>query len=238
MTMNGQGDGQSMNGQQTKSRWIFWLLGGCLLIVIVGVAAVAGLAYWGKKKVTTFVEEQTDPAKREQRTKELLGAQTLPPGYYAGVSLSIGLVRTAWLSDSPMSDENHYRERGFVFNESMRGGDAKPNIEKFVAGEHGNVIDEMSVRLRSDENLGTGTLEVNDQRLEYHARRGEVTHSNEAVPGVYSIVLIRCGDDRERWAAWFQRVPPSTPTADIPRAGSVIDEESIRAFFAHFHLCR
>lgn len=224
---------------RSSSRWIFWVLGGCLLVVVVVVGGIVGVFYWGKSKLTTYVEEQTDPAKREQRLKEMLGAQTLPPGYHAGVSISLGLARTAWLSDRPVAgEEAQYGERGFVFNEARRAGEAKAKVEQFATGEGGNVIDEMGVRMRSDETLGDGTVDVNGQRLRWYARRGEVTHSKEAVAGVYSVILIDCGDSRERWAVWFQRVPPGTPTNELPRAGSVIDENAIRTFFSHFRLCR
>lgn len=224
---------------RSSSRWIFWVLGGCLLIAVLVVGGIVGVFYWGKNKLTTYVEEQANPATREQRLKEMLGAQTLPAGYHAGASISLGLARTAWLSDRPMAgNEAQYGERGFVFNESMRAGEAKAKVEQFAEGEGGNVVDEMGVRMRSDEILDAGTLEVNGQRLRWYARRGEVTHSSEAVAGVYSVILIGCGDTRERWAVWFQRVPASTPTAEIPRDGSVIDENAIRAFFSHFRLCR
>ncbi|HVE71925.1 MAG TPA: hypothetical protein VNI54_11190 [Thermoanaerobaculia bacterium] len=222
----------------SSTKWVFWLLGGCLFLVVVIVGAIVGVYYWSKNKITTYVEEQTDPAKREQSLKELLGAQTLPPGYHAGISMNLGLARTAWLSDRPMGEEGLYGERGFVFNESMRAGDAKAKVEQFTDGEGGNLVDEMGVSMRSDEDLGRGSIEVNRQQLRWFARRGEVTHSDEAVPGVYSVVLIGCGDTRERWAVWFQRVPSTTATGDFARAGSVVDEAAIRQFFSHFNLCR
>lgn len=224
---------------RSSGRWIFWVLGGCLIVVLLVVGGIAGVYYWGKNKLTTMVEEQTDPAKREERLKEMLGAQTLPPGYHAGVNVSLGLARTAWLSDVPVSgEEAHFRERGFVYNETIRAGEQESEMEAFLAGKSGNVIEEMGVRLRSDELIDAGTLEVNGQRLQYFARRGEVTHDEQAIAGIYSVVTIRCADNRERWAVWFQRVPPSTPTAEIARPGSVIDESAIRAFFGHFRICR
>ena len=229
-----------LNPQPPKAstKWVFWLLGGCLFLVVIVVGGIVGVYYWGKSKVTTYIDEQTDPVKREQSVKRMLGAETLPPGYYAGVSVSLGVVRTTSLTDASPDDASKFRERGFVFNESMRAGEAKAKVEQFAEGEGGNVVEEMGVRMRSDEDLGRGALEVNGQNLRWYARRGEVTTSNEAIPGVYSVVLIGCGDSRERWAVWFQRVPPTTATSDFPRADSVVDENAIRHFFSHFHLCR
>lgn len=222
----------------SQSRWIFWLLGGCLLLVIVTVVGIAGVYYWTKNKLTTMVEEQTDPAKREQNLKKMLGAQSLPPGYHAGVNISLGLARTGWLSDKPIGDDNpRYDQRGFIFSESIRAGDEESDVEKFVAGKSGNVVEDMGTRLRSDETLGEGRLDVNGMQLHYYARRGEVVQEQQAVPALYSVATIGCPDRRDRWAVWFQRVEPSVSTADIARPGSVIDESAIRAFYSHFRLC-
>jgi len=213
----------------SSAGWLLWLFGGCLLIVILIVAGVVGFFWWGKNKLTNIVEEQRDPVKREMRAKEMLGASALPPGYYAGMSINVGLAGTTSLSDMPMSGEQQqYGERGFIFNDSIRAGEGK--AEQFVKGQSGNTLDDSGVHLRSDEVLGDGTLEVNNQKLQWFARRGEVTHSDQAVPGQYSVILIRCSDDRERWAVWFQKLPSESPAP-------VTEGEGIREFFSHFHIC-
>ena len=224
--------------RSSRPTWIFWVLGGCLLFVMLIVGSIVGVYYWTKSKLTAMVEEQTDPVKREEGLKAMLGAQTLPPGYHAGVNISLGLARSARLSDKPMGDDNpRYEQRGFIYCDSIRAGETESTIEKFVAGKSGNVINEMGIRLRSDESLGGGALEVNGQQLRWYARRGEVAEEEQAVPGLYSIVTIRCSDGRDRWAVWFQRVDPSTPISDVARAGSVMDESAMRAFLSHFRIC-
>lgn len=72
--------------ESSQPRWLFWVLGGCLLVILLGVAGAAGVYYWGKNRLTALVEEQTDPVKREQNLRKMLGAQKLPPGYHAGVN--------------------------------------------------------------------------------------------------------------------------------------------------------
>ena len=213
----------------SSAGWLLWLVGGCLLIVIVVVAGVVGFLWWGKTKLTNIVEDQRDPVKREMRAKEMLGASALPPGYHAGMSINVGLAGTTSLSDMPMSGEDmQYDERGFIFNDSIRAGE--PKAERFARNEGGNSLDDSGVRLRSDEVLDGGTLEVNNQKLTWSARRGEVTHSGQAIPGQYSIILIRCSDDRERWAVWFQKMPSENPAPVTEAAG-------IRDFFSNFHIC-
>ena len=220
-----------------KSRWVFWVLGGCLLIVGLGIAGIVGVYYWGKSKLTTLVEEQTDPMARERNAKAMLGAQTLPPGYHAGVSFSIGLAKTVRLSDNPVTaNEPTFRDRGFVFNDSISA--EKNDLDDFLSGTKGNLLDKMGVRLRSDEKLGDGTLSVNGQELHYYAHRGEVTLDEEVIPSLVSVITIGCPDKRDRWAIWFQRVEPGTPTADVPRVGSVVAPEAIQDLFGHFRICQ
>jgi hypothetical protein len=220
--------------QKSSSRWIFWVLGGCLVVVGLGIAAVVGVYYWGKSKLTTIVEEQTDPAKRERRAKEILGATVLPPGYHAGVGVSIGLARIVWLSDRPPFDEGpRYDRRGFIYNESIRGGTGPSELEQFLAGDRGTVFDEMGVRLRADQRLGESEGAVNGQRLRSYALRGAVTHDDEhVVEGIYSVTLVRCSDDRERWAVWFESLEPS---AELPELNV---HNTVEPLFAHFRLCR
>lgn len=216
-----------------KSNVALWVVGGCLVLIIIGVGSVVGALYWGKKKITNMAHEMADPAMRDKRAKEMLGASALPPGYYAGVNISMGIVETARLTDvSPTGDvQTTYNERGFTYNESIRTDPS--DIEDYLAGKRGNVLDKMGTRLRTDEVLRTGTLNVNGQLLQYSARRGEVTQDNEAIPGLFTIFTIACnGDNDERWAVWFEKA-----AADA-KSGTVTDEEAMKAFFGHFNLCR
>lgn len=210
-----------------KSNVGLWLLGGCALIVLLGLAAVVGGVFWGTSKLSNMAEEMSDPAAREKKAKEILGASALPPGYHAGVSISMGLAKTARLGDVPGA----ISERGFVYNDSMGSGESK--IAGYVAGNGANVFDEMGTRLRTDELLANGTFDVNGQRVGYSTRRGEVTLDNQAVAGFFTIFTIDCsGDDRERWAVWFEKAAPEAT------GGTVTNAEEMKAFFGHLNLCR
>lgn len=215
-----------------------WCLGGCLLFVVGCVLVFLSIYLYGRGAVTTLVEEQTDPAARERKAKELLGATQLPPGYYAAVgNISMGIVKSARLTDKPVVEKEAaiFNERGFVFNESIRSSTSK--VDDFV-DKKGNVLDEMGTQVRSDETLRDGTFEVNGQQIDYHVRRGEVTEGSDAVPGIFTVFRIKCTDNRDRWAVWFQKVPTSTQTSDIPMQGSVADEAAMKDFFSHFHICK
>jgi hypothetical protein len=218
--------------ERKRPVWI-WILGGCLLLVILGGVFVAGAVYWGGSKLMSMAEEQQDPETRAEKVREMLGASSLPPGYHAGFSVSLGVVRTARLADDP---DDEQATRRFVFNDSMRSSDSK--LDDYLAGTRGNVFEEMGTRIRSDEQLRDGEMEVNGQKVRYTIRRGEFTHSEVATPGLMTVMRIGCDDDRERWAVWAQRESPATPTPQIELDGSVADETAIRAFLSHFNVCR
>jgi len=148
--------------------------------------------------------------------------------------MSLGVVRTALLTDN--ADGTTYDKRGFVYNESFRTSTSK--VENYLAGKGGNLLDEMEYRIRSDENLRDSTLEINGQNIHYYVRRGEIATSDIAMPALMTLMTIRCPDDRERWAVWFQREPAATPTAQLDIAGSVGDEKAIKEFLGYLKVCQ
>ena len=211
-----------------------WILGGCVVLVIGVAVIVGGAAWWAQRKIGTMVEQQTNPKFRDQNAKEMLGASTLPPGYFAGVNISVGIVRTARLTDK--ADADGFDKRGFVYNDSIRSSTSK--VDDYLAGKSGNVLDDIGTRVRSDETLRDAVLDVNGQQVHYYVRRGEVSESNTAVPALLTLFTFKCPDGRDRWAVWFQREDPATPTAEIDVAGSVGDEKAIRDFLSYFNVCR
>jgi hypothetical protein len=193
---------------------------------------------WGRSAITSVVEEQTNPEAREKKAKVLLGADSLPAGYHAAVgTISMGIVKSVRLTDKTPAegDSPVFKDRGFVFNDSIRSSTSK--VDDYVAGKSGNVLDEMGTHVRSDESVRDGEFEINGQQIDYHVRRGEVTEGDQGIPGIFTVFRIKCADNRDRWAVWFQRVESSTATADIPVDGSVSDEAAMKEFLGHFHVC-
>ncbi|MBW3564170.1 MAG: hypothetical protein KY459_05555 [Acidobacteria bacterium] len=212
--------------------WI-WLLGGCLLLILLAVALVIGAMYWGSGKLASMVEEQSNPEMREQKAKEILGGTSLPPGYHAGFSISMGLVRSARVADHP--DGFAEATRGFVYNESIRGGESK--VDAYVAGTAGNVLDEMGTRIRTDELLLESTVEVDGRTVPYSVREGEISESDVALPALFTLMTIPCDDDRERWGVWFQRRDSETTVTGSDLEGTVGDPDAISDLLGYFDVC-
>src|SRR5215813_3669824 len=85
--------------QKKTSPWVYVGIG-CLVVVVIGVAAVGTVAFYGYRKAKQFTEEMKNPAAREAKVKSILHAETLPPGYYAVIGMSVPFVMDmAMLSD-------------------------------------------------------------------------------------------------------------------------------------------
>lgn len=220
--------------EKPKSRVWMWILGGCLVLVVVVAGVLVGVFFWGRQTLTTMVEEQTKPEVRETRAKETLGATALPPGYRAGINVSMGIVRSLRLGDS--ADGTSVEKRGFVYHEFLRASESE--MDDFLAGKS-NILDEMGTRVRADERLRDAIIEVNGKQIHYYVQRGEITDSDAAMPALITVMTFQCaGEDRERWGIWFQKEAAATPTAQVDVDGSVGDEKAIRAFVGHFNVCR
>jgi hypothetical protein len=219
--------------QPSKKRYWFMIAGGCLAFILGWVLVIAGVFYWGSAKLMSTVEGQMDPEVRDEKAKEILGITEFPPGYRGGISLSMGIVKSARLTDS--ADGSGYEARGFHYNESIRTDSSK--FDAYFAGRSGNVLEGMALRIRTDEVLGSGTVRVGGRDVSYSLRRGEVSEADDAIPGLVNLIVFDCGDDRDRWAAWFQREPASTPTSDLEMDGSVGDEEALREFLGYLNVC-
>lgn len=219
--------------EKPKSRVWIWVVGGCLALVVGVVVVLFGALYWGREKLTSMAEEQTRPETRETRAKEMLGATELPPGYRAGVNVSLGIVRAVRLGDS--ADGTSVEKRGFVYQESLRTSTSK--LDDFLKGKS-NVFEEMGTRIRADERLRDATIEVNGQQVHYYVQHGEVTDLDVAMPALITLMTFQCpAGDRERWGVWFQKKDAATLATQLDVDGSVGDEKAIRSFLGHFNVC-
>jgi len=216
-----------------KSNAAWWIAGGCLFALVVASGIAVGVFYWGTKKVTRMAEEAADPAVREREAKELLGATALPPGYHAGLAASVGIGEMVHLTDTPQtSSETKFTDRGFVYFEHTFSP-KQSRIGEYLAGAKGNTLEYVGTRLRTDEVLGNGLLNMDGQFVQYSARRGEFAVNDQAFPGFFTVFTVVCNnDDRERWAVWFEKAAAGA------KSGTVTDEGAMKAFFGHFSLCR
>ena len=234
-----------MNGQEKRtSPWVYVGVG-CLALVLLAVAAVATLGYFGYRQAKQFAADMKDPQARTQKVLEALGADELPEGYHAVMSMSIPLVMDmAMLSDTPPDEHGrqHGGKRGFVYVSSLAPAGKRDALRDYFEGRGGppDELRQQGINLERGEVLKRGTLDLEGQHFMYLAQRGQMHMGGSGGgPGITTTLLLECpGSDRQRMAFWFGPDPdPAVAPDKLDLTGTPGDEEALRAFMGHFRLC-
>jgi len=236
-----------VNGQEKRtSPWVYVGVG-CLALVLLAVAAVATLGYFGYRQVKQFEADMKDPQARTQKALEALGADALPEGYHAVMSMSVPFVMDmAILSDEPPDADgrSHGRgKRGFIYVSSMAPAGKREALRDYFEGRGGepDELRQQGINLERGELLKRGAVDVEGQHLMYVAQRGSIStgHGGGGGHGITTTMLVECpGSDRQRMAFWFGPDPdPAVAPDKLDLTGTPGDEEALRAFMGHFRLC-
>lgn len=244
-----------MSAQQTgKSPW-FWIAVGCGGFVLVAGIVVVGLAFWGYRAAKNLESELKDPASRQAKVLEILGAERLPEGYFPvmGFSAPFGLMSTAILSDREVSFEEAqassgrgaeaFEKRGFFYVMMIRTKGEEQQLEDFFSGktEDTAALRQAGINVSPGEIIRRGELAVPGGTVRFLAQRGSVglgsVSSRDAA--LSNILLIDCDQDAKfRFGIWFGPDPaPETPGAAVEVQGSTADEAALREFLGHFRFC-
>lgn len=244
-----------MEGEKrSTSPWV-WVAVGCGGFVLLAGIAVVGLGLWGYKAAKQLETEMKDPASREAKVLEVLGAERLPEGYYpmVGFSVPLGLMDTAILSDrEPHFDQaekdrdlapDAFGERGFIYVMMIRTKGEEQELEDFFSGKTDDTraLRKAGINVSRGEILRRGKLEVPRGSVRYLAQRSNVGFNAMSSSGdsLTSILLIDCEQDSKfRFGIWFAPDPaPRTPVAELDVSGSPADEVALSAFLGHFRFC-
>ncbi|HET8644170.1 MAG TPA: hypothetical protein VFO85_01700, partial [Vicinamibacteria bacterium] len=166
-----------MNGQEKgTSPWV-WVGLGCLGAVLLAVAAVVAVGFFGYRKVKQLEADLKDPSARADKVKRVLGTDRLPPGYHAVMAMSVPLVMDmAMLSDVEPDFEGGRRrgsplgQRGFFYVQTLSPGNDKQELRDYFEGrsDDADVLRRNHVKLdRRGETLRRGTLPLDGGTLMY-----------------------------------------------------------------------
>jgi hypothetical protein len=237
-----------MEERKGTSPWVFIGVG-CLVSILLIVAVVVAIGAWGFSQVRRLQQTMEDPVARTAAAAEALGADELPEGYHAMMSLSapFGLMETAMLTDREPDDDGNLRrfgEHGFIYLETVSMNDQTQKMRDFFAGDDddpGEFFDQTSIRVNAREFIGRGTLEEDSRTMHWVTYRGEIAARNQGdlEDGISAMVMFDCpGSDRVRMGIWFGPDPdPDAPVAETDFTGTVADPDEIQRFMAHFDVC-
>ncbi len=236
-----------MNEKKKASPWM-WVGCGCAVAIVVLAVAVAGAGFFVAKKTKDFADSMTDPVAREAKTLQVLGSDTLPPGYYPMFSVSVPWVmELAMLSDLPPNEDGEpqdFGDRGLIFLQLRGGlGTDMDELRDFFAGrtDDVSVLRDNNINIDVDEILDRGTLDRDDLELMWVAQRGDVrAMGNTRDEAITTMMLLDCPEDEKlRLAIWFEKdenAQLDSEEADF--SGTLADPVKIEQYAGYLHPCR
>lgn len=237
--------------KKPTSPWVY--IGcGCGLAVLLALAGLTGLTWWGYQKGQEFEKNFKDPKARAEKTREVVPYRELPVGYYPVGAFSIPLLMdVAIFSDeeprqgeTPNRGRNaSFNQRGFIFMSMLHVRANKEKMERYLRGEAPAPEDapwmQSGANFNPKEVIRRGTVSAGGRQVLYAASRGEVSRRGHAgEQGIVTMVMPHCADNRLRFGLWFGPDPePGKPTAEIDYTGTAADPAAIAEFLGHFELC-
>lgn len=236
--------------KKPTSPWVY--IGcGCGLAVMLALAGLTGLTYWGYQKGKEFERTFKDPKARAEKTREIVPYRELPAGYYPVGAFSIPLLMdVAIFGDeeprpgaSPNQGNPSFNERGFVFMSMLHVRANKEKMERYLRGEAPAPEDAPWMKSGADfdpkEVIRRGTVSAGGRQVLYSAWRSETSRRGHArKAGIVTMVMPRCADRRMRFGIWFGPDPaPEKPVAEVDFTGTNADPQEIAEFLGHFELC-
>jgi hypothetical protein len=235
--------------KKKTSPWLYVAIG-CGGLLLLGGLAVGAIVLLVFNKVDEVKEDMANPVARTEKVKKVVGAQTLPDGYHAFMTLNIPLVMdTAVLTtddpSTPGSDEATDRTFMYIRLKTASSRDVK-DLRDYLEGrtDDPSVLTRSNLDMRTDEIVGRGAVELEGgRRLLYLAQRGELRANNSSSdtgPGLNSLVLFECPSKSDvRMGIWTTPDPsPEVPLAQLDLKGTPVDPDAIRAFMSHFNPCQ
>jgi hypothetical protein len=239
----------STQPKKKTSPWLFVAIG-CGSLLLLGGLVIGAIVLFFFKKFDEVEEDLANPTARTEKVKKATGAQTLPEGYYAFMTINIPFVMdTAMLTTDdpnvPGSDTSSDRTFMYIRLKTASSRDVEA-LSDYLEGrsDDDSVLSRSNLEVRTDELVGRGAVELKGGRkLLYLAQRGELRSRSDTQgngPGLNALVLFECPSASDvRMGIWTAPDPsPEVPLAQMELQGTPVDPEAIRSFMSHFNPCQ
>lgn len=224
-----------------RSPWFYVALGcgGFALITCLGVVGAVGAC---GLKLKDIGEGAMDPARRQEKAKEMLG--DIPAGYYAGPAVGLGLVDMAVLTDAPPEEDGGLTVGEHIFQYRRLFANEQNELTKqFFAKEDGDpaVLEPHGIRLNPNAILKRGSLAVAGRTLKYVVVRGSGGsgfRGSDEQDGLATLILFGCEDKALHLGLWAQRsAQPGVAKESLDLTGTVADEAELARFLKPINPC-
>lgn len=234
---------------QKRSPWLYVGIG-CGVLLLLGIAAVVAGVLFFVKKGEEYAADLSNPVTRTAMVKKTLGADSLPQGYFAVMSLSVpAIMDMAVLSthspDNPSpSTEDEVRVFVYMFLK-VASTSEQQQLRQYLEGKSDDtsVLARNGVHIGKGEILGRGVVPLADgRRVLYVTQRGELSAQNQksADEGLNSLLFLECpGQKHLRMGIWMAPDPdPTAPLESLDLKGTPVDPEAIGTFMSPLNPCK
>lgn len=232
-----------------RSPWLYVGIG-CGALLLLSIVAVVVAVTFMFKKGEEYAADLSNPITRTAMVKKTLGANTLPDGYFAVMSLSVpAIMDMAVLSsrspDAPtVGPKEEVRVFVYMFLKMSSASDQQ-KLRQYVEGKSDDtsVLARNGVHVGQGEIIGRGIVPLSDgRRVLYVTQRGELSAQNQKSTdhGLNSVLFLECpGQTQLRMAFWMGADPdPEAPLESLDLEGTPVDPEAIRTFMSPLNPCK
>ncbi len=232
-----------------------WAALGCIVCVFLATIFVTVVFVFGARQVRELEEGLKDPEVRAEKVLGVLGADTLPDGYYPMVGFSLPFVfDMAMLTSEPPGEDgeiqNGLGERTFMYFKMLGRASQEEELYDFFEGKTNDptVLRRQRINLNTGKLLDRGVLEREDTSVLWVAHEGTFGMGRGAArDGIASLMLFQCpGQRRLRMGIWMAPAPEGLDASALDSesdamraalAGSAGDPEEIQRMVAGFRPC-
>ena len=211
---------------------------GCFLVLTVVGLWFAWVVYRGTQNLAA---DFADPEARVRKVLAQLGAERLPDGYHAAMSVDVALpFKMVILSDEPWllpvpgedgaENESDAQAPLPIFN-GVPGTKLFYYIHIEAADRTGR--DPFEREFSSSEKIKQGDLKLNGRLVAWEAHFGGLKRPSGLSSGLFTRLRFECGDEETRRAVWFHE------KTSLPKdlTGTPADPDALNEFLSHFRLC-
>ena len=232
-----------------RSPWLYVGIG-CGALLLLGIIAVVAAVSFMFKKGEEYAADLSNPITRTAMVKKTLGANALPEGYFAVMSLSVpAIMDMAVLStrspDAPTTGpEEEVRVFVYMFLKVSSASDQQ-KLRQYLEGKSDDtsVLDRNGVHIGKGDIIGRGVIPLADgRRVLYVTQRGELSAQNQkgGDHGLNSVLFLECpGQTHLRMGIWMAPDPdPTAPLESLDLKGTPVDPEAIGTFMSTLNPCK
>lgn len=205
----GEGTIQPTGQPRRTSPWVY-LAVGCSVLLVMCLLVIGAVTVWGYRAIKSQVTENLDPVARGENVKKVLGCKgELPEGYHAFLKFSLPWIMDMVILSDQEPDPDHkekpFEKRGFIYIKTIRGRNDKKVRDYFEGkADAGKILERGSINMTSGEEIGRGSLTMDDYTTYYTSHEGSIRIKGDKVEGVTTLFFIDCANDQKfRLGVWF-----------------------------------